>query len=130
MEHYLLSVTTGKTKRFSAGYTLEPLLRKRSSFVFDDPAEAKAVMRKSISAFFVSHQKIQDCNGVRIFDCNGLPQFEDFEPLEYDHMDYNGVQQLVHRILFEPDCSGRCRCLHIFFDEAITSISSSERSFG
>ncbi len=103
MEHYILSVTIGKLKRFSAGYTLDPVLRKRASFVFDDPVEAKAAMRKSISAFFVSHQRIEDCNGARIFDRNGLPQFEDFEPLEYDHMDYIGVQQLVHRILFEPD---------------------------
>lgn len=103
MEKKLLSVTTGKLKRFSAGYTLDPVLRKRSSFVFDNPAEAKAAMRKSISAFFVSHRKNQDCNGVRIFDGNGMPQFEDFEPLEYDHMDYSGVQQLVRRILFDPD---------------------------
>ena len=103
MEQYLLSVTTGKLKRSSAGYTLDPVLRKRSSFVFDDPAEAKAAMRKSISAFFVSHQRIEDCNGVRIFDRNGIVQFDDFEPLEYDHMDYSGVQQLVRRILFQPD---------------------------
>ena len=103
MEPYILSVTTGKLKRFSAGYTLDPVLRKRSGFVFEDLAEAKAAMRKSITAFFISHRKIEDCNGVQVFDRNGMPRFEDFEPLEYDHMDYSGVQQLVRRILFEPD---------------------------
>lgn len=103
MEHYILSVTIGKLKSFSAGYTLDPVLRKRSSFVFDDLAEAKAAMRKSVSAFFISHQRIEDCNGVQVFDRNGMLRFDDFEPLEYDHMDYSGVQQLVHHILFEPD---------------------------
>lgn len=103
MEKHILSFTTGKLKHFSAGYTMDPVLRKRSGFVFDDPAEAKAAMRKSISAFFSSHRKIVDCNVVQVFDRNGMPQFEDFEPLEYDRMDYSGVQRLVSRILFEPD---------------------------
>ncbi len=103
MEHYILYFTIGKLKRFSVGYTVVPVLRKRSSFVFDDPAEAKAAMRKSVSAFFISHQIIEDCNGVQVFDRNGMPRFGDFEPLENDHMDYSGVQQLVHHILFEPD---------------------------
>ena len=101
MKQYLLSTTTGKPNH-STWFLRESTDYLRSNRVFDDHAEAQAAMRKSIADYFSFFQKSRKNKEEHIFDQNGLPHFE-WQPFEADHMDYSGVQQLVSRLLFDPE---------------------------
>ena len=101
MKQYLLSITTGKPNH-SIWFLMDSTDYLRSNRVFDDHAEAKAAMRKSIADYFTAFKSSKENRSKKIFDQNGLPSFKS-ERLDYDHMDYGSMQKLISRILFEPE---------------------------
>ena len=101
MKQYLLSITTAKPNH-SNWFLMDRVDYLRSNRVFDDLAEAKAAMRKSIADYFSAFTSSKENQLEEIFDPNGQPTIKS-ERLDYDHMDYGSMQKLVSRILFEPE---------------------------